>query len=138
MSRDIAFSLYEYFNESGKVVDALVVADGDIDPDQLEPADLQERLAAAVSQGRYGPALADGIDQRQTTEVAQGAAALVAIVDALFDGAINVPKARTITSVSVNRRAPIGVTDIVPAVEGLMGKQAARAVQAVFGRPPGP
>jgi hypothetical protein len=87
---------------------------------------------------RYGPILDDGIDQQQTTEVAQGAAALVAIVDALFDGAINVPKARTITSVSVNRRAPIAVTDIVPAIEGLMGQQRARAVQAVFGRPPRP
>lgn len=114
--------------------------------DQVQPEGYDCGIGATVpwgtgkahvcTQGRYGPVPDDDVDQRQATEVAQGAAALVSMVGAFLDGAIDVPKVRTITSVSVNRRTSIAVTDIVPALEGLMGKQTARAVQAVFGIPP--
>ncbi len=52
--------------------------------------------------------------------------------DVVLDGGLDVTRARSISAVAFNRKAPVDISDVLPGIEDGIGVQNARAVRAVF------
>ena len=136
MDRDVFFHLYEYFNESGRVVDSLITTDSD-DPNydaSLADESLEEKLLDAVKDNRFGRPRSDGGTFGETSPH-DAALGLLAIVGVLMDEKISLDKVRSISAVAANRMKAVPVSAVLPDIENLLDIQEARAVRALFRSP---
>jgi len=136
LNQNVFFHLYEYFNAQGQRIESVIVSDCD-DPDydaSLDGHSLEDKLADAVTNNRFGRPMSDGPSAVETP-MREAVLSLSAIVTHVLDGRFSVEKARSISSVAVNRLTPLQVAAVLSEVESVVDSDTARAVRAVFGSP---
>lgn len=128
MSADVNFLLCEYFNKNGKRVECIYIADAE-GPDVadklrqiLKNDDERERLFGAMKAEASGA----------TTSPDVGALALHALIHEVVAERLPIDVASTITSMRVNFRKAVTVSDVVPALDKEFGGHAGCWVRGIF------
>lgn len=123
------FLLCEYFNENGRCIEQICIADGDTDEATRR---LRERLAKKSGKALLKTMRAEAEASGALTSMDDAAMALHALIHDVAEERIPIDEARKVTSVSVNYRKAVAIADVVPTLETRFGGNAASWVRAIF------
>lgn len=129
MSSGIDFLLCEYFNQSGRCIEQICIADGEAANASRK---LRERLAKRSGKALLQTMRTEAEASGASTDLSDAAMALQALIHDVVQERIPIEDARKITTLSVNYRKAVAIAAIVPTLDARFGSNAACWARGIF------